>query len=249
MKTFRLQTFFKIKVVCLLLFMLLSPYHNCLSQNSSIELWPEADIWYRLNPSWRFSSFIPITKYNESDTRDINIYISADYAWGETKLVLFRKFVNDEEKLRMNAFMARIGVMKGWSLGEGTNGYKENMVFAEIHKRIPLQHNILISNRLRIDNRWLGEESNFSYRLRYRFMIEKEFKKDKTSIVPYVNVEPYWDSRYSKINRVRLTGGSSFSMGPKFALESNLTYQYDETYSTENLYALNVILHVFLGNK
>jgi len=237
------------KFIYFSLLIILSQNQNSFAQNSSIELWPEVDIWYRLNSSWRFSSFIPITKYNESKNRDLNINLSADYAWGKTKLVLFRKFVNDEEKLRLNAYMARLGVMKGWSLGDESESYKEKMVFTEIHKRIPLKKNILISHRFRIDNRWLGQEADYSYRLRYRFMIEKEFKKEKTSIVPYFNVEPYWDSRYSKIIRARVIGGASFSVSPKLAFESNLTYQYDQTYTTENLYALNVICHFYLGNK
>lgn len=76
-------------------------------------------------------------------------------------------------------------------------------------------------------------------------MLEKEYKFKKNSIVPYLNVEPYWDSRYSRVVKTRLIGGATFSKGTHFAFEGNLTYQYDETYATENLYALNFILHIF----
>lgn len=236
----------RIKLVCLLLIISLSPTHSCIAQNSSIELWPEVDIWYRLNPSWRLSSILPITKYNESSGRDLNIYLQADYAWGKTKYTLYRRLVNEEEKQRMNAFMVRVGIMKGWSIGENASDYTEKMFFTEFHKRIPLKRNILLSHRFRIDTRWLGQESNFSYRFRYRIMLEKEFKAEKSSIIPYLNIEPYWDSRYSKVTRARMVCGATVSRGSHFALESNLTYQHDQTYSTENLYALNIILHVFL---
>ena len=37
-------------------------------------------------------------------------------------------------------------------------------------------------------------------------MVEKEFKVGHTSIVPYVNIEPYYDSRYAIVNHVRLIG-------------------------------------------
>lgn len=240
---------FRINLVCLLLFISLSPIHSCMAQNSSIEFWPEVDIWYRLNPSWRLSSFLPITKYNESNNRDLNIYLQADYAWGKTKHTIYRRLLDEEKEQKMRAFMVRGGFMKGWSLGENADDYTESMFFTEFHKRIPLKRNILLSQRFRIDTRWLGRESNFSYRFRYRFMLEKEFKTEKSSIVPYVNVEPYWDSRYSKVIRARVIGGATISRGSRFALESNLTYQYDETYATENLYALNIILHVFLEKK
>jgi hypothetical protein len=134
-------------------------------------------------------------------------------------------------------------------LGENAGAYREHMLFAEIHKRIPLRGDFLLSQRFRTDFRWLGEESNFSYRFRYRIMLEKEYRVGKSSIVPYINIEPYWDSRYSKISRTRVIGGSTISWGPLFAYEANLTYQYDETYATHNLFAFNVILHVFFESK
>jgi hypothetical protein len=221
----------------------------CVAQNSSFEFWPETDIWYRLNPSWRLSSFIPITKYNENDSRDLNVYLHVDYAWGNTKYAILRRLMDQEREQILKDWMVRGGLMKGWSIGKYAGDYTEEMVFAEVHKRIPLKGNILLSHRFRMDNRWLGEENDFSYRFRYRLMVEKEFKSGNYSIVPYVNIEPYWDSRYSKLVKTRLIGGVTTSLGHRYALEGNLTYQYDETYNTENLYALNIILHVFLEKK
>ena len=218
----------------------------CNGQNASFELWPETDIWYRLNSSWRLSTFIPITKYNENDSRDLNIYLHVDYGWGDGKYAIFRRLMDQEKGQKMNVWMVRAGVMKGWSIGKYAGDYAEDMVFAEVHKRFPLPRNILLSHRFRTDTRWLGEDNIFSYRLRYRVMVEKEFKSGKSSIVPYINIEPYWDSRYDKIVKTRFIGGATTTWRDRYAIEGNLTYQYDETYTTENLYALNVIFHIFL---
>jgi hypothetical protein len=76
-------------------------------------------------------------------------------------------------------------------------------------------------------------------------MLEKEIVAGGTSIVPYANVEPYYDSRYEVVNRVRLIGGATVAWSQRFALEGNVTYQHDTRSSVTNLYALNVILHVF----
>lgn len=218
----------------------------CVAQNTSLELWPETDIWYRFNPSWRVSSFIPITKYNESDTRDLNVYLQADYAWGNTKYAIYRRLMDQEREQIMKDWMVRAGVMKGWSIGQYSGDYSEEMIYAELHRRTPLKGNILLSHRFRTDTRWLGNESDFSYRFRYRVMVEKEFKHKNYSLVPYINIEPYWDSRYSKITKTRLIAGGTTTWKDRYAIEANVTYQYDETYNTENLYALNVIFHVFL---
>lgn len=218
----------------------------CMGQNSSLEFWPETDIWYRLNSAWRLSSFIPLTKYNESESRDINFYLNIDYAWGHSQFPISRRMLDQEKEQILKAWMVRGGFMKGWSLGNDSSEYAEDMFFTELHRRLPIKGNVLLSHRFRVDTRWLGQDNDFSYRFRYRLMVEKEYKSGNYSIVPYVNIEPYWDSRYSKVVKTRAIGGVTTSWGNRFAVEGNLTYQYDETYDTENLYAINVILHIFL---
>ncbi|HLO82806.1 MAG TPA: DUF2490 domain-containing protein [Chitinophagaceae bacterium] len=214
-----------------------------------MEFWPETDIWYRLNPKWRLSAFIPITKYNESKNRDLNIYLQADYAWGKTKHFLFMRMMDGTRANQIKAWMVRGGFMEGWSLGENAGDYTEDMLFAEIHRRTPLKNGLLLSSRIRTDLRWVGQEPKFSYRFRYRVMLEKEFKAGQGSIVPYLNAEPYWDSRYTSFNRIRIIGGATMAWGSRFAYEGNMTYQYDEQYNSTNLFALNLILHVFFETR
>jgi hypothetical protein len=240
---------YNLKIISLILVLKLSTVECCFSQNSSLEFWPETDIWYRLNPSWRLSSFIPITKYYESKNRDMNIYLQADFAWGKTKHLLNMRLMDENKVQQIKGWLVRGGYMKGWSLGDNAGDYIEDMLFAEIHRRSPLKGNMLFSSRFRTDLRWLGEDPVFSYRFRLRWMIEKEFKAGRGSIVPYLNAEPFWDSRYSTFNRVRVIGGATAGWGKRFAYEGNLTYQYDEQYNFPNLYAINIILHMFFETK
>jgi hypothetical protein len=80
-------------------------------------------------------------------------------------------------------------------------------------------------------------------------MIEKELKAKKVSIVPYINAEAYYDSRFNTINRFRGIAGTSVSWSKRFALEGNFTYQYDSKSSVTNLYAANLILHLYFQRK
>lgn len=237
---------YNLEFVYLVLFMSLTATNTSVAQNYSVEFWPEVDIWYRISPNWRLSSFVPITKYNESKNRDLNIYLQVDYAWGHTENFIYSRLVDQEREQLMKIWMVRGGVMKGWSLSENESSYSEDMFFAEIHKRTPIKGEVLLSQRFRMDNRWLGEDNNFSYRFRYRLMVEKEYKYRNHSIVPYLNAEPYWDSRYAKITKIRAIGGVTTSWNSKYFIEGNITYQYDENYVTQNLFALNIILHIFL---
>ena len=239
----------QVSKLCLMVIIFLGVSHSANSQNTSLEFWPETDIWYRLSPSLRLSAFVPVTKYNESKFRDLNIYLQADYAFGKTKHLLKRRMMDENRVQVMRAYLIRAGFMEGWSLGENSGNYTEDMLFAEIHRRIPIKGGFLLSHRIRTDFRWVGEDPAYSYRIRYRVMLEKEFTTEKSSIVPYINAEPFWDSRYLAFSRVRLIGGATVSCGPRFAFEGNITYQYDSHYDAPNLYALNLILHVFFETK
>jgi hypothetical protein len=236
------------RLCCLLLFFVINTL-NSRAQNSSHELWLESDIWYRLNSSWRLSSFIAITKYSESKDRDLNFTLQADRAWGHTKNPFLKRLQDENRAMELKAWLVRSGYMRGQSLGDHGGNYTENMALAEIHKRIPLRGDGLLSARFRTDLRWIGQSQDLSYRLRYRMMLEKEYKVNRSSIVPYVNAEPFWDSRYTKVNRFRLIGGATVAWGKLVAIEGNFTYQYDSESSFENVYALNIILHIFFERK
>jgi hypothetical protein len=211
----------------------------------SKEFWPEIDLWLRFSPAWRLSMYLPISKNIETNYREGNVVLQADYAFGKIKHLAKRRLLDEARAREMKRILLRGGYLGGKSLGDEGQAYKEDTAFFELHVRTPLKGRLLLSHRLRTDFRWLGDSQEFSTRLRYRLMLEKEYTAGRTSIVPYVNVEPYYDSRYATVNRVRLIGGGTVAWSPHFALEANITYQHDSRSSVTNLYALNVILHLF----
>lgn len=213
--------------------------------DTNFEIWPETDIWYKVTPAWRFSAFAPVTRYVESEYREFNLYLQVDYSWGHTKRTHIRRLLDENRAGKLKTWMVRPGYMGGWSLGDHTENYTEDMLFVDLHKRIPIAGAILLSHRVRPDFRWVGQNAVFSYRFRYRLMVEKELISGNTSIVPYVNVEPYYDSRYDFFNRVRVIGGAAVACKSRFAFEGNITYQYDSKAAFTHIYALNLIFHLY----
>jgi hypothetical protein len=216
------------------------------AEEPSKEFWPEVDLWLRLTPAWRISMFVPISKNIETDYREGNLILQADYVWAMTKKIISMRLMDENLALMMKTMMLRGGYLEGRSLGDQGQAYSEKSLYIELHRRMPFQGRVLVSHRLRTDFRWLGDNLEFSSRLRYRLMIEKEFPTDRFSFVPFVSVEPYYDSRYAIVNRFRLIAGTSVAWSLRYALEGNITYQYDSRSSVTNLYALNVILHAYL---
>jgi hypothetical protein len=232
-------------LVCLALLVWLGAADSAAADVPQLEFWPEIDTWLRVSPAWRFSMFVPLSKNIETKYREGNLILQADYAWGKNTRVIKRRLLDEGRAAELRTFMVRGGYLTGMSLGDQGENYRENTAFFEFHARVPLKGNILISHRLRTDFRWLGSDNAFSTRVRYRLMVEKEFMSGRTSIVPYVNGEAYYDSRYDIVNRIRVIGGATVSWSPRVALEGNMTYQHDSRSSVTNLWALNIILHLF----
>lgn len=233
------------KKTAVVLFLWITANIGVLAQKPSYELWPEVDVWYKITPVFRLSSFAAITRYLESNTRDFNLTLQADYSFGNSKRFFFTRLSDQNRAQTLKVWLIRGGYMGGWSLYDNAENYSEDMLFFEMHRRILLKRQVLFSQRIRMDNRWLTKEPEFSYRFRYRAMFEREFLSGKTSIIPFVSVEPFWDSRYDLFNRVRIIGGSTVSWKSRFAFEGNITYQYDSKSSITNVLAFNAILHFY----
>ena len=219
-----------------------------LADPPSKEFWPEIDTWLRLSPAWRVSVFVPIAENLDTHYREGNIILQADYAWSTSNRS--RRLIDGDRAQNMQIWLLRGGYLGGKSLDDRGAEYTEYTAFGEWHLRLPLPGGVLLSHRLRSDLRWLGEgDAEFSTRWRYRLLAEKDFTAGRCSIVPYVSVEPYFDSHYDTVNRVRVAAGASVGWSPRAAIESNVTYQHDSHASTQELLALNVILHVFFDRS
>jgi len=235
----------RLRPVLLALLVSLGATGGAVGDESSKELWPEIDLWLRLSPSWRLSTFVAIASNIETEYREGNFILQADYAWGKPGRLYKGRLLDEGRAEDMKANLLRGGYLGGKSLGDDGEEYEEKALLVEWHLRVPLRGRVLLSHRLRTDLRWLGDDSEFSTRWRYRAMVEKEVDHARYSLVPYGSAEAYYDSRYDTVNRFRLIGGTSVAWSPRFALEGNITFQHDSRSSVTDLYALNVILHVY----
>jgi len=217
---------------------------RALAGETTGEYWPEVDLWTRLTPQFRISSFIALSRNIETQYREGSFILQADYAWDRRGgPYLMRRLMDEEKAAAMKVFMARGGFLLAKSLADNGAGYLERTVLLELHVRAPLKGGLLLASRIRTDFRFLGEAHDFSWRLRYRLQAEKEYEALGTSLVPYTSVEAAYDSRSSSINRVRAIAGASASLSRRFAAEANVTYDWRS--SITNLLALNTILHVY----
>ncbi len=110
--------------------------------------------------------------------------------------IMWCVFTMKNRAQNIKRFLFRLGYLGARSLNDRGEAYQEDMAYTELHLRNPWKGNVLVSHRIRSEARWIGDNDDLSYSLRYRLMIEKEIGGKKLSWVPYVNVEPYYVSRY-----------------------------------------------------
>jgi hypothetical protein len=210
------------------------------------EFWPEIDVWIQLDPQLRLSPCVSLSSDLETKYREGVALLQLDYSWkGNGAPLASRRLFDEVRAAEMNRFMVRAGYLAGKSLDDSGESYSERQTFLELHLRNPLRHGILISHRVRTDLRFIGDDRDFSWRLRYRLQAEKEYQALGTSVVPYASLEGSFDERYSAVNRIRAIGGTTVALSRCFVAEANITYQYDSHLPVSNLFALNAILNVY----
>jgi hypothetical protein len=210
---------------------------------------PEVHTWWRVSPAWRLSLFVPISESIDTRYREGNLILQGDHAWGKSGRLRKVRLLDEGRHQNVKTFLARGGCLGGKSLDDEGQAYSGRMMLAELHVRTPLKGGALLSSRLRTDLRRLGQDSECWTRWRFRAMVERELTAGRASIVPCVNVEPYYDSRYDTVNRVRLIPGATVAWSPRAAIEGNVTYQHDSHPSTTHVLAFNLILHVFFDRS
>ncbi len=211
----------------------------------TLEFWPELDMWLRISPQWRFSVFVPVARNIETSYREGSVNIQSDFSWGVTHDLKRTRINEDSRAFNIRKNMIRAGYYASRSLNDEGASFEENTATLEFHRRIPVGEALLITNRVRTDFRFIGENHDPSYRIRYRLHAERAFNAGKFSFVPYLKAEFGYDSRFDEINRFRATAGSSMSHTPRYAVEVNLNYQRDSQMSIKTLISAGLILHIY----
>jgi len=187
------------------------------------EFWPEIDVYYRLDPTYRLffllaPSFSREDNYSEGNAGahiEMGVFpILRQHAAG----------TYDIDRFRFVRF--RTGIRYAWSLPTSESTSEEVRGVVEVTPRYSLPFEILTSFRNRLDLRWI--EGVFSMRYRARLTLERDTEIfPGYSIIPYVSGEVFHDSRFKSWSRVRYQFGVTFPIVHMLALEAYYLRQSD----------------------
>jgi len=203
------------------------------------QVWPEISLFTRLNDRMRFYVLATTVKESKESTEgefgpNFDFYLRP---FRDRKH--FAGFRLDESKNRF--LLLRVGYRYLDSFSEDPD---EHRVVVEATPRYPLKGGVLVSNRGRVDARFIDGE--YSWRFRSRLSVEKEFSIGPVRMNPYVRSELFYDSRFDKWSRTEWIGGAAFPLNRHVELEGYFDYEHD-TGGDHNrkVYAIGTVLNLY----
>ncbi len=207
--------------------LLLAPALAGAAEQNESQLWPEFDVYYRLNPNARLFFLLAPTREVENDqVSDITeAQIGAHVEVGVFAIGRARRNPSRYDADRMQYLRFRTGLR--YLAAAGDDDATEWRIIAELTGRAVLPLDVHLALRNRLDLRWIDDA--YSWRYRPRLWLEREFHAGShLALVPYGSAEIFWDSRSDDWVRTRYQLGTAFAVKPWFAPELYWAHQTDD---------------------
>lgn len=200
------------------------------------EFWPELNYFYRINPQARVFLDSAHAKGKESDERSLDLAAYLDLSF---KPNLIGKLRTDDWQ-RNRSFWARIGYDRIFNVtDESGRDVAEDRGIVAVHGKASLPADVWLEARARTDLRWIGDE--YSTRYRARLEATREFMVRGRPVVPYVNYEWFYDTRFDAWARTLATAGAEVTLSDHFRLELYVASQDDDYPQDETLGAVGLV--------
>lgn len=202
----------------------------------STEFWPEVSAFVAMTPQARLHLDASYARERESSDRSLDVSAFLDLSIAP----LMRKELRTQDWQRSRFLWTRVGYTRvfKWSNG-GPKAVNEDRLSAALYGRGELPGEVWIEGRARVDLRWIS--GDFSSRERLRLEASREFTVLEHSVVPYVQVEAFYDTRYHAWARTLYQPGVEVALDPRFRIELYVARQVDRRPTPQSLDALGIV--------
>ena len=201
----------------ILLGLVLALPHSLWAQTTA-ELWPELDVYWRTSSRLRSVLEMSLSTEHERTNREATVGLFEDY------LGLPRGYL-------------RGGFRYTFSTTDAS--YRESRAVGDVVLRVYGRERVRLVNRTRTELRWVNGE--YSYRLRDRLHLQR-LARDSTGRgwAPYGTTEVYYDSRFAAIPRVAGRIGCEARLGARARIDVYIAHQHDTRPERANVSAFGV---------
>jgi hypothetical protein len=202
------------------------------------EFWPELSAFKQLDARPRVGFDAAYALGKESDVKSADVAAFLDVSLKPIARMNTGRVTNDWQRNRY--LWARIGYARVFEATDSTGvEVAEDRGVLALYGRIPLPAAIWLETRTRADFRWIGSE--YSNRYRFRFDLSREFAVRDHAVVPYINFEWFYDTRYDEWARTLATLGAEVTANDHFRYEVYFARQVDRLPEDRNLNAVGVV--------
>jgi hypothetical protein len=201
------------------------------------EIWPEASAFVPLNARSRLFFDAAYAQGEESDVQSLDLAAYYDIS---LKPIL-REELQREDWQRSRYLWARIGYDRiSKTTGDNSAEVAEDRGIVSLYAKAPLPADVWVEARVRADLRWIS--GDYSTRYRFRVEVTREFTVFAHTVVPYVNAEWFYDTRYNGWARTLYQVGPEVTVSNHFRFEVYFARQIDHLPEKQYLNALGANL-------
>jgi hypothetical protein len=207
--------------------------------NTSTVLLPEVDTYIRVTDTARVFLLGSLTRNLTQATTDGELGVHLDL----TLKPILRHELQEANWERDRYLWVRVGFRMIGNLEGAASAATEYRGILEGTTRVPLFWDLWLVNRARVDFRDVG--GDFSVRLRPRVGLERAFMLWNHTVVPYVNVETFYDTRFGDWSQERYQAGVEIELSRHVRLEPY--YRRQKTYlpSRRHENAVGLVLKLY----
>ncbi len=234
------------KLILLMGFMLCS--WQLLAQDSTAvkqEVWPEINLFYKLNNKFRIYALYSATKLKNSSYTDGGWALYLDYF----ALPNIRKKLSMEvrDSTRGYYLWLRAGYMYSTTPADSKDPFKLHTFVAEANLQFHLPYEILLTNKNRFDLRFI--EGVFEPRYRPRLTLEKDLHTAYMYFTPNIYAEYFAYFGEKGFNRFRVSAGIQTKVTKHIEFETYFLHEFDNGERVEGLNAMGFSLKFYLKRK
>ena len=232
----------------ILLFGLLCLYAGTLfAQDATTQpkqIWPEVDIYYKLNEKFRLYSKVTASYLNNANT-DGTAGVFLDFF--AFPLLRHKKIVSLHDTLRGEYLWFRSGYSYSHSPPGASKEVDQNFIETTVNGRHYLPWDILMTVTNRLD--WLFENSSFDPRYRPKIKFDRNFRTAYMFFNFYFYGEYYIYFNGSSQDRLRLEVGLEFKVLKFMSFQNYYLHQFANDGSVKSIDAIGVQANFYFKKK
>jgi len=207
------------------------------------EVWPSADVYYKINSKFRMYGTIGGTKLEESSYTDGAIGLFVDYFTFPFTHVLRP---NHADSLPGKFLWLRGGFQYSATPPSAEDPFKETTIVTEANARFYLPYSFLLTSKNRFD--WRLKNGELNSRYRPKLTLEKDLKTEYISFTANGSAEYFINFGNNPVNRLRTQLGVEIRVFKNMNYEVFWNHQFANLPEIQKVDAFGMCLKIYLNH-